>query len=298
MSTPLVSICIPTYNGSQFIWEAINSALEQTYPNIEIILSDDQSEDQTIQILESLKKNTKVPIHIHHHEPSGIGANWNHCIKNSNGTFIKFLFQDDVLLPNCIERMVDILLDNGDVALVASKRDFIIEPSFMNDETKRWIEIYGDLQGNLDLVEEDGIACIDNNIFSTAEFFKSPLNKIGEPTSYLFRKDLVLDIGYYREDLNQVLDYEFCYRILKSNKIAILNDKLVKFRLHESQSTVLNKEKNIFKNEQKFMDRIFYKEYYDYLSPKRKKELLRKHNRLVRALYNLMDLLKRAIRKT
>ena len=53
--TPLVSICIPTYNGDLYIKECLNSAINQTYENIEIIISDDNSQDDTIYLFNSIK---------------------------------------------------------------------------------------------------------------------------------------------------------------------------------------------------------------------------------------------------
>ena len=188
MPKPLVSICIPTYNGAEFIAEAMDSAILQRYPNLEIVVSDDASVDDTLEIIESYKDKTQIPIHIHHHAPNGIGGNWNYSIEKSNGTYIKFLFQDDFLMPNCITEMVKLMEEDASVAIVASKRDFMIEPSFLNKETERWIENMKDLQFTLNLTYNKGIAYLDHKLFSSEEFFETPLNKIGEPTTILFRK--------------------------------------------------------------------------------------------------------------
>ena len=72
----------------------MNSAISQTYPNLEIIVSDDASIDSTLEIVTSYRDKTEIPIHIYNHQPSSIGANWNNCIKKANGVYMKFLFQD------------------------------------------------------------------------------------------------------------------------------------------------------------------------------------------------------------
>jgi glycosyltransferase involved in cell wall biosynthesis len=143
----------------------MNSAISQTYPNLEIIVSDDASVDRTLEIIAYYKDKTEIPIHIYHHQPNGIGANWNHCIKQANGTYIKFLFQDDVLLPNCVKAMVTILEQNNNIALVASKRDFIIEKSYLNDDMREWMEKFSDNEVNLNLKKKDGLSILDKNIF-------------------------------------------------------------------------------------------------------------------------------------
>lgn len=297
MQNSLVSICIPTYNGSQFIAEAMDSALLQTYPNLEIVISDDDSVDNTLEIVESYRAKTPIPIHIHHHVPHGIGANWNYSIDMANGEYIKFLFQDDVLMPKCISEMVKLMETDKSIAIVASKRDFIVEPSFLNKETARWIENMKDLQYTLNLDYSDGIAYLDNQLFSSDEFFVSPLNKVGEPTTILFRKNLINSIGYFREDLKQVLDYEFCYRVLNKDRIAIIEEPLVKFRLHNLQTTVKNKDNAIFSLDHARMERIIYNQYFKYLSPYKKKVLSRKYNKFVGFFYDSVDIVRKVLPK-
>ena len=99
--SPLVSICIPTYNGEKYIKECINSAINQTYKNIEIIISDDNSQDDTIDISKTiLEKNNIVFKIITNKSSSGVADNWNNAIMNTTGKFIKMIFQDDYLYPH------------------------------------------------------------------------------------------------------------------------------------------------------------------------------------------------------
>lgn len=278
---PLASICIPTFNGAQFIHEAMNSAISQTYPNLEIVVSDDASTDNTLKIIETFKAKTTIPIFIYHHEHKNIGANWNNCIKHANGEFIKFLFQDDVFLPNCIEEMIAILVKDDTLGLVATKRDFIIEnPSKFTEE---WVKTFKNLQYKLDLDYSKGYAIIDNSLFNDKAFLKSPLNKIGEPSTYMFRKEIIKDIGYFRNDLKQILDYEFCYRILKNYKIAILKKSLVKFRLHNEQATVKNRSYDT--GDSALYSKILYDEYLPFLDEYTRVHLLKKHNKLYKLNY-------------
>jgi len=282
----LVSICIPTYNGSKFISEAIDSALCQTYGNLEIIISDDASNDNTLAILDSYKHNVDVPVKIFYHKPNGIGANWNNCIRKAKGKYIKFLFQDDILMPTCIEEMVDVIESDNRVGLVASKRELIVEDSHFNEDTKEWIKKFGDLQVSLDLPLSNGINILDSSLFKSKEFLKDPRNKIGEPSAVLFRKEIVNKVGFFREDLKQVLDYEFYYRILKKNNIAILPKKLVKFRLHDQQATFINIKKNDILDYVKY-ERMIYEKYFWYISYNKKLELLKKHNHIIKLLLKI-----------
>ena len=292
---PLVSICIPTYNGSKFIAEAMESAINQTYSNLEIIVSDDASNDDTIKIIEAFKQKTNIPIFIHQHQPNGIGANWNHCIKKANGKYIKFLFQDDVLMPTCVNEMVNVLENDASIGLVASMRTFIVEASYINEETEKWIKAYGNLQEALQLPLKNGMRILDKNLFKSDLFLKSPLNKVGEPPTTMFRKDLIKNIGYYREDLKQILDYEFYYRLLKKYKIAILEKELVKFRLHQQQATNLNRG-NDGLDYVKY-DKLIYKEYFWYLNKKKQKEFLKRYHPIVKKYDAVLKLLRKIKRK-
>jgi glycosyltransferase involved in cell wall biosynthesis len=280
---PLVSICIPIFNGEQFIVEAMESAINQSYANLEIVISDDASKDTTLQLIEKFKEKTQIPIQIYNHVPNGIGANWNNCIEQAKGEYIKFLFQDDVLKPNCIEEMVNVLEHDKAIGLVASKREFIIEESHLTEETKKWIKGYGNLQEDLSLTLIDGIQYLDKNLFKSNLFLEDPKNKVGEPSAVLFNKKLVKKIGYFREDLKQNLDYEFYYRILKKYKIAILEKELVKFRLHKQQATNANRGND--DHDYVKYDKIIYKDYFWYLNVKKKKDLLKRYNPIVKLFF-------------
>ena len=176
-----ISICIPTYNGAKYLQEALNSVKAQTYQDFEVVISDDASKDSTLEIVEAFKAQVSFPVNVFHHNPKGIGANWNNCITHAKGKYIKFLFQDDVLQPNCLQKLIDVIENNDTIGLVASKRQFINEtPNDENIET--WIENYGNLQQQFEDTT-NALTLIDETLFKRADFYESPLNKIGEPST-------------------------------------------------------------------------------------------------------------------
>lgn len=278
----LVSICIPTYNGAQFIAEALESAINQTYPNLEIVVSDDASTDDTLGIIESYISKTLIPIRIIKHKPDGIGANWNNCIRKAQGEYIKFLFQDDILEYQCIEKMVALLNEFPKLGLVASKRYCINEHSKLIDDKDPWMQLYSDLQRTLSFPEHDDLMVVTKELLKSPAFFEEPINKIGEPTAVLFRARLVDEIGCFRKDLNQMLDFEFYYRLLRHYKIGILSTKLVRFRIHEKQTTNLNVKKGIIKNDLLLYNKIIYKDFFWYVNNAKKWELLKAYHPIVK----------------
>ncbi len=238
-NTPLVSICIPTYNGERYLKEALNSAISQSYKNIEIIISDDSSTDKTLEIIKDFKKSSKFPVFIFNHKPTGLGANWNNCVINAKGGYIKFLFQDDVLENNCIEKMMEVALKDETIGLVFSKRNFISENN--NSYHNSWIKKFDNIH-----LKWTGLKEINSGkklLKKCKLFLHTPMNKVGEPTAVLINKKVFTKIGYFNENLIQVLDFEFWYRIFKYYKIGFVNERLVKFRLHEGQATNLKNDK-------------------------------------------------------
>ena len=284
MKRKLVSICIPTYNGEKFIIEALDSAIHQSYLNLEIIISDDSSNDRTCELIKKYKTLTKIPIKLFNHQPSGIGANWNNCIKKSKGEYIKFLFQDDVLFPTCIEDMMVVMKKDIGIGLVASKRE-IIKPQNINQFQSEWIDSYSDLQRDWNFGKE-GIVYLNKEFLKDTRVLKSRENKIGEPSAILFKKSIIKKVALFREDLIQDLDYEFYNRVLKNYRIALLKKKLVGFRLHTGQATYINK--NNPYNDTRILDHILLKDYFWYLDKTEKRNLLLKFFPKFRRLIKLI----------
>lgn len=105
MANPLVSIIIPTYNGADTIRNSIDSVLQQTYKNVELIVVDDGSTDNTFDILASYRDKLTVV----RQDNAGPSAARNRGISISNGMIIAFLDSDDLWLPTKIEKQVDIM---------------------------------------------------------------------------------------------------------------------------------------------------------------------------------------------
>ena len=271
---PLVSICIPIYNGEAFLAEALASVKTQTYPNLEVVVSDDHSSDASLAIVEKFQQEVDLPVRIFTHEPQGIGANWNHCVAQAKGQYIKFLFQDDVLLPTCVEQMVEAFQQFPEVGLVACKRDFILNKE-KDEATERWLKSFGDLQAHLE-GDDQNLLFLDHRIYGRKDFLKSPKNIVGEPTTVMFSRNIINKIGWFREDFKQSLDYEFYYRVLVFSQILILPEVLVQFRLHEKQATEVNRSNKILDYD--LYPEIVYQSYKKFLHPEVRKELWRKYS--------------------
>src|ERR1039458_5587870 len=100
---PLVSIGIPTYNRRQFAVRAVKSALSQTYTNIEVIVSDNASTDDTVEHLSAIQDERLVILR--HSANAGMVANFNSCLSAATGELFLMLSDDDWLEPPAIEKL-------------------------------------------------------------------------------------------------------------------------------------------------------------------------------------------------
>ncbi len=252
---PLVSVCIPTYNGERFIAEAISSILSQTYSRLEIIISDDGSRDQTVKIAKSFKEKTSVKIYIFVHEPLGLAENCNFAVYQANGKYVKFLFQDDLLAPDCITKMVELAEQNEDIGLVFSPREicFVDEVA---EEDRDLISVYQDFQNihhawsNLQPIQWG------QALLSDPHLLKHPINKIGEPSTVLIRRDIFDKVGGFDPQLNQLVDLDLWLRIMGGYQVGFVNQVLSYFRLHTEQKTYQNIAENCS------TDLKFYAKFY------------------------------------
>ncbi len=225
---PLVSLCLPTYNGAAYLPEAIASALAQTYPAIEIVLSDDGSTDDTVAIARASATRSAVPFTILTHDRYGMAGNWNACIGAARGQYVKFLFQDDLLAPECVAQMVALAERDAAIGMVFCRREVAFSDDTTLDDlyldiTRHWSELR-EVQSGLELLADP-------------QLLDPPLNKFGEPTAVLVRREAFDRVGLFDPDLVQVLDLDMWLRLAAHYKIGYVDAPLASFRVHQHQAS-------------------------------------------------------------
>lgn len=266
----LVSICIPTYNGASYLAAALQSVKNQTYKNIEVVISDDNSTDETLLICEDFKKEVAFPVQIIKHKPSGIGANWDNCVKHSNGDYVKLLFQDDLLAEDCIEKMMAVLIKEKLEIVVCKRR--IIDHKGEDLETD-WLQRFGDLQKSFGIEKAYFYRFNKRNLLKVGKKQPNHFNFIGEPVTALFTKKLYGDIGDFSSPLKQYLDLEYWLKILRKYDIGIMDEKLISFRVHEAQSSNTNHSQRTT-DEKAYIEKMLFRYFFWQLSLKLKKYFL------------------------
>ena len=270
-STPLVSICMPTYNGGRYLEEALRSAFAQTYPRLEIVVSDDRSSDATLSIIERLRPEAPMPVHVYRHEPSGIGANWNNCVRQAEGAYIKFLFQDDLLAPDCVQRMMDLALTDPRIGLVYCRRKVLYDEADVSH--REWLERYGTLHRSwAGFVVEEGV--LDGRTYlRDPNFVQQPNNKVGEPTAVMLKKECFERVGGFDTNLKQSLDYVYWYQVMRAYRIGFIDAELATFRLHAEQATQRNASA-VDVVDPEVRKRLFLDQFGDFMHPDVRRVLL------------------------
>lgn len=241
-----VSICIPTYNGAKYLEACLDSVLSQTYKDIEILAVDDGSTDATFEILGRYAASDERIRLVRNENNLGLVGNWNHCIELAKGEWIKFVFQDDWIEPECLEAMLDATTLNG--SIVACQRNFFFEEG-VNESTR---EMYLNFPTLSSLFP--GATIISADAYSEAVVDHLTTNFVGEPTAVMFHRSAFKRFGPFNPRLIQMCDIEFWTRIAVHTGIAFVSRSLATFRVHKNSATAKN------------VDQHGYRMRFDFLS--------------------------------
>lgn len=223
-STPRASILIPAYNPA-FFEQAFRSALAQTCPGIEIVVSDD-SPGPDIGVIVKSHSDARVR-YVRNEVNLGFAGNFTRCFDLARGAYIKFLNDDDVLHPDCVRRMLAAFDEHTGVTLVTSKRRMINELH----------------QPLPDVSATAPLAAVESRMKGLNlgnHVLRHSVNFIGEPSTVLFRKDAVtLEPGnIFRlggHDYVCLADLSLWLRLLSRGDAVYFPEVLSLFRIHAGQ---------------------------------------------------------------
>jgi glycosyltransferase involved in cell wall biosynthesis len=206
VNNEIVSVIIPAYNAGKYIEETILSALNQTYSNIEVIIVNDGSQDDTAEKVNAFKDNR---LRIINQSNSGVSAARNTGYENATGMYICFLDSDDVYAPDNIQEKKVFLDKNPNIGLVHSNMEVIDENSNKTGEV---------MSGR------------DGNVLD--QLLLWDLCVIPTPSSTMIRREVLEIIGLFNEQLSNNADQELFFRIAAKYRIGKIDKSLVKYRKH------------------------------------------------------------------
>lgn len=229
-----VTVCIPTYNGATYLRECLESILAQTFQDFEVLIVDDQSTDRTFQIAQTYATSDPRIRVVRNKDNLGLPGNWNQCALLAHGEWIKFLFQDDILEADCLERMLTVCGPN--TSMVTCKRKIIFEDDSkdMQDDFLRRIEKY----------DMDRIFCGEMEIppesFCNAVLENWLGNFVGEPSAVLLHRSVFNRFGFFNSHLIQICDFEYWIRVASNTGLVYIPEFLAGFRWHSKGTTRVN----------------------------------------------------------
>lgn len=234
MPQPFISICIPVYNGQHYLKECLDSCLSQQYEHYEVVICDDGSRDESPSIIGAYAQQHKRIKHFKNEKNLGLVGNWNRCIEMAEGEWIKFVFQDDYITPDCLHEFVAAIRPNS--VLLMSERHFILP----NKPTLEELNYYND---GVKTLTNTGYGVLQNysaTLLARISVQNMCMNFIGEPSLSLFRRDLVTKLGYFNPVLKQICDLEFLLRVGSNYGLTYVPKKLCAFRIHANSTTSTN----------------------------------------------------------
>ena len=224
---PLVSIIVITYNSSQYVIETLESAKQQTYQNIELIISDDCSTDNNVEICRNWlaeNKNRFVRTElITVKKNTGIAPNCNRGLDAAKGQWVKLIAGDDSLTVNCIEDFVKFVLANNDCSIVFGNILFQINGNLKPDQTNNFFYL---------TTEEQLIKVYTGS-------------GIRSPASFI-QRSLLISIGGFDINYPFIEDVPLWIKIANRKEHFYHIDKVVAhYRLHEKSISRQNQNNNI-----------------------------------------------------
>ena len=234
MGAPKISVCVPNYNFAEFLPRAIDSVLQQTFPDFEFLIIDDCSTDGSAEVIHNYAARDRRIRFIANPENLGMVGNWNLCLAEAKGEYIKYVFADDFLIsPEALQKVLALCEGDSSVMLAGSSRNFV-------DPQGRFTQ-------NVCPFKRDGIFAgkwVINRCLAAQK------NLIGEPTAVMFRKKDAAP--GFNPKYSQIVDQEMWFRLLERGNFAHAKEPLCAFRLHSGQQSAKNS------NHRSAIDEVFW----------------------------------------
>lgn len=220
LDSPLVCICVPTYNAATTVRETIESILSQTYPNLILHVSDNASRDDTIKIIEAINDSR---VHIHRNDTNvGGEGNFNRCIQLAEGKYTAIFHADDVYEPEMLAKQVAFLENNPEAAAVFT------EAILINNSGKKI-----------------GRLCLPNNFtsFNCLYDFSTIFKSVLQYSNFLVCPSVLVRTEVYKSDVQAwnggdfrtSADLDVWLRILRHHVIGIIQEPLMQYRISVAQ---------------------------------------------------------------
>ncbi|MDT0195785.1 glycosyltransferase family A protein [Arthrobacter sp. AB6] len=219
---PRVSIVIPAYNNVQYIAETLESVLNQTYDDYEVVVADHSSVDGTQEVIDTFMGHPKLRILSPTPAGGGAKANWNRVSSEARGEYVKLVCGDDMIAPTAVAEQVAAFEKYPTAVLVASQRDLV------DSSGEVFVKNRG-LQGIKGLVS--GPRAVRATVVAGSNIF-------GEPACVMYRRELLEAEGGWDNTNPYLIDEATYARICFHGDVVAMRRSLATFRISASQWSV------------------------------------------------------------
>ncbi|MCQ9372928.1 glycosyltransferase [Methyloversatilis sp. XJ19-13] len=242
-SAPKVSVCVPAYNGQRWLHDCLASVLAQTETDFELLVVDDGSSDATFAIAQEFAVGDDRVRVLRNERNLGLVGNWNCCIENARGEWIKFVFQDDLLDSHCLHELLS-LAERTKREVVFCSREFLFEEGIAADIVAHYqaLPTLKSVFGNR--FELDGPAVVEAYFVAARGW----CNYFGEPTCALIHRRVFERFGRFNADLIQFCDVEYWLRVCSQLGMAWLPESRASFRVHGASTSQQNAQRKSFRS--------------------------------------------------
>jgi alpha-1,3-rhamnosyltransferase len=225
----IVTIVVATYHSAPFLQETLESAYNQTYLNLALIISDDCSKDETVAIAKKWVEQDRVKARFQSIQiltvptNTGVSANCNRSIAATNSDYFKFIAGDDILLPNCIEDNMNFVRENPEAKIIFSQIK-LYQDQFLD---KNYIKT----------TPEDYPLNIMDAALSASDQYKLLLlsDRIHYTPSFFTNKHAILAVGGYDEKNKLVEDYPMWLKLTNAGiRLDYFHKVTVGYRIHSN----------------------------------------------------------------
>ena len=220
MVVPQITVAMPVYNGEGYVHLAIQTVLDQTYSDFELLIVDNCSTDGTLEVVKAFS-DPRIRLHVNSSNLGMVG-NWNRSVELATGEYIKFLSHDDLLDPTCLEEQIAGFLQHKqeNIGIVTCKKRVI------NQNGKNVMPGFG-LRGQSRLIS--GRVAIRKSI-------RAGRNIIGEPSVVLIKTSALRESGLF-ELPEFTPDIKMWFKILQKSELYFIDKTLASYRISEKSTS-------------------------------------------------------------
>jgi glycosyltransferase involved in cell wall biosynthesis len=220
-----ISIIVPTYNRCDFLKETIESILNQSFQDFEIIITDNDSSDDTEKVVRLF--NDERIIYKKNEKNIGSVLNYNEALKLATGEYIHLFSDDDRMLDDCLDKKVDILNRYPNVGIVHSDINIIDQNGAVTSNEHYSFKIYKKM-GRKHMVSK----AFDGRAYHKYLF----VNNIVCMPAVMMRRTVIDKIGYFDGELSYIVDWQYWLKASLFFDFYYINQKLISYRVHSSNT--------------------------------------------------------------